>query len=390
MKHNFVIAIMIIAMAPLAGMGIDIYAPALPLLSETFHVSILATGITMTIYLVGYAIGLAVAGPLSDSLGRVKVLNVCLALYLVVTILIIFSPNISSFYVLRFLQGIAVAGPGVMCKVLITDYFSKEQIPKMSANKSIAWALGPVLAPFIGGFLTHHIGWEGSFIFLSIYALGLIILSYVFLRESNPNYVPLNIKTILDNYTMVLRHGRFVSLTLGNSLCYSILVIFSVSGPFLIQRHMGYSAIAYGNSLLLLGFCYFIGTTCSRFLLKFYSLQKIAQFGTMLMGVGFVMLIITAVFGIQSLVVILLCCGLGYLGLGLIFANLMASCIQVFPKNAGTATAVMNSGFVLGAGIMSVLAGLLPANSSLPLGIVFSVICGCVILIIMKYRLDAS
>lgn len=372
---NKLIALSIIFMAPLAGMGIDIYSPALPMMQKALHITAYWGGVTMTIYLVGYALGLAIAGPLSDSLGRIKVLTFGLYAYILVSGLMLFVHSISMLLFMRLLQGIVVSAPGVMFKVLISDHFDEKTLPKMSNNASIAWALGPVVAPFIGGFLAHHFGWQASFGFLALYACVILFLRYTCLSESNPNPVPLRLKTLLCGYVSVLKNTTFIALVVGLSLSYSVFVLFNVNGPFLIQKTLGLSAITYGSTALMLGLCYFCGVTVNRFLIHRFAAQKVTAVGVVGLAIGSLLLLVTGAAHLISLPIIMVGVMLAYLSIGLMFSNILSRCMLVFRDKAGTANAVMNAAFVLGAAVVSALGSHLSFASQAPLGGAYFAMC---------------
>lgn len=365
------IALTIIFMAPLAGMGIDIYSPALPMMQKTLHIDAYWGGLTMTIYLIGYALGLFVAGPLSDSLGRVKVLSIGLYAYIVICLAILFVHSISLLMFMRLLQGVAVAAPGVMFKVLISDHFDEAALPKMSNNASIAWALGPVLAPFIGGVLAHHVGWHASFGFLACYACGILVLRYTCLVESNPNPTPLRLKALLSGYVSIIKHRVFILYVVLLSLSYSVFILFNVNGPFLIQKTLGLSAMSYGSIALILGLSYFIGITLNRFLIHRLNEEKITIVGFFGVVLGAIALLVSGLLGFVSLSVIMMGAIVAYFSVGFIIGNVLSRCMLLFRDRAGTANAVMNAAFVSGSALVSAFGSHLPFESQVPLGIAY-------------------
>lgn len=385
-KNMRLIAFIIIFMAPLAGMGIDIYSPALPLMQDVLHSTSHLGGMTMTVYLIGYGLGLAVAGPLADSLGRVRVLTAGLYAFILINLGILFVNSISALLIMRFLQGIAVAAPGVMFKVLISDHFDETALPKMSNNASIAWALGPVVAPFVGGYLANHFGWHASFGFLAIYAAIILILRYVCLTESNPNPQPLHINSILSNYTEVLKNSTFIALVIALSLIYAVFILFNVNGPFLIQRTLQLNAMTYGSIALILGLFYFFGVTLNRFLILKFDLKKITMVGVMSFCVGALILLISGFLNDITLSIIMIGLMACYFSTGLMFSNILSSCMLVFREKAGTANAVMNSSFVLGAAVISAIGSHLSFASQIPLGFAYLMMSVIIFVILKKNK----
>lgn len=85
--------------------SIDMYLPALPEISRDFDTTTSNTQLTLTLFMVGLAVGQVFVGPLSDFIGRKRPLMVALIVYTVASILCVFAPNIYVMMALRFVQG---------------------------------------------------------------------------------------------------------------------------------------------------------------------------------------------------------------------------------------------------------------------------------------------
>ena len=103
----------ILLMAPLTGASIDIYVPSLPAITNYFGVSVQLVQWTIPSYLIGYSLSQLFCGALSDAWGRRRLLLIGLALYTGTSLLASYSSNLSTLIILRFMQGLGVAGPGV-------------------------------------------------------------------------------------------------------------------------------------------------------------------------------------------------------------------------------------------------------------------------------------
>lgn len=380
-SHKYFIIILIFLMTPMCGIGIDIYSPSLPAIVSYFHTNISLVKLTIPVYLISYGIGHLILGTLSDSLGRKKILIVMVILFILTCIYITFLHNIHLLLFIRMLQGFAVAGPGVIFKSLLTDSFQGKQLQKIIAYNSIVWSLGPIIAPFIGGYLQFYFGWWASFYFLAIYGTMVLLIALFFLPETNKNPVAFNVVTIAKNYRTIVSNKFFMVGLIGVAITYSVLVIFNIIGPFLIQDVMHYSAVDYGHIALLLGIFGFMGPLSNRLLINVYSRDKIilstigcALFISLLM-------IIMAEFWQLNLVILLIPVGLIFYLAAMSNPNFAGLCLSQFPEMAGSASALMGFLFMTVTFIITSLASLLKSSSEVPLAIAYGILMAVCLLI---------
>src|SRR3990167_10454126 len=110
---------MVLLMAPLGGIGIDLYTPSLPAITRHFSVDASLVKLTLSIYLLGLGMGQFVFGFLSDSLGRRRLLLIGMLVYVVISLVMAMSTNIGTLLVFRLLQGLATGAPAVLYRSLI-------------------------------------------------------------------------------------------------------------------------------------------------------------------------------------------------------------------------------------------------------------------------------
>jgi len=183
-KKRIILMILLFSI-PLSGMGIDIYVPSLPALKVFFNEPHSLITLTVSLYLLGFSIGQAFFGPASDSMGRKNILFGGMILFSIFSLLATLTSTVHELLLMRFLQGLAVTAPVVVTKAIVTDLFDKETIKKASTYLVLAWSIGPIIAPAIGGHLQQYFGWRGGFYFLFVYGLILSIFIAIYLSETN-------------------------------------------------------------------------------------------------------------------------------------------------------------------------------------------------------------
>ena len=138
---------------------------------------------------------------------------------------------------------------------LIGDCFEGDDIGRVTSYFSLAYGLVPILSPVIGGHIQDLWGWQANFGFMFIFAAIAFVFIIVKLPETHPptSDSQLHPVTILKNYVKVLREPRYMSAVFGITVSWSMIISFSVLGPFLLQSRLGYSAQVYGWAALFVG-----------------------------------------------------------------------------------------------------------------------------------------
>ncbi len=331
----------------LSGIGTNLYAPSLPAIANHMQISVMLAKNTITIAMFGIAVGCLFFGALMDVVGRKKVIVFGLLIFMVVSFLACFADNIVQFMIIRFIQGVMISTAAIGSRTLLMDNFTGKQLTIAMLYTSIAYGLGPIIGPFVGGILQHYFFWQANFIAYGVYSFILFLLICFGVRDRYIADEAFHFKTIFKNYVQVLCHREFLAgmVILGGVLFFQLL--FAVVGPFVVQEELGYSSIVYGNLSLCIGTAYLLGTLMNRFLIHRYSTQII-----MVMGLVIIMLgcLLQLGFGLclpLSLFTLVVPIGVIVFGCGFIFANVVAASLQLFPKKRGSASAVQVSSLVL-------------------------------------------
>jgi len=298
--NKTMIAFLILFMAPLSGVAVDLYAPSLPAITQYFQVYPAEAKFTIGIYIFGFGLGQLIFGSLSDSIGRKKPLLVGAGVYTLSSLLAIFSPNIAVLFLLRFLQGLFGSAMSVVSKAVITDCFTGKAVIKLSSYYIAVWALGPVVAPAVGGYLQHYFGWRANFLAFVILGASIFFAILVFLPETNRHKHKLHIKTMLSHYAKISRHQLFLASIICLACAYAMLASYSIFAPFLIQVDLGHTAITYGHIALLMGLSYFLGSLTTRPMIHYFSDRKalVISFSGMLVG-GLIFLLCAIFIGLN-------------------------------------------------------------------------------------------
>lgn len=383
------IRFLLLMMAPLPGIGVDLYVPSLPYLVHALHTTPSLIKLTIGLYLFGYAVGPILFGTLSDSYGRKKILYCGLIAYIASCLLIIAIPNIHVMLVLRFVQGFSIGALGAVYKAIASDVIEPGiEMRRFGAATSTTWAVGPMIAPFIGAYLLHYINWQACFVFLLGYA-ALVGLLFLAVPETNRQPVALNVGTVVKNYRIILRHKLFLAAVLCMGTTYSLITIFNVVGPFFIQKILGFSVLQFGHVALLMGAAFFLGGIFNRILVNKFSATSLVKANLILTMLFSVIMLILGIafkssiyyFTIPIFLVLFFAAG--------VFPAGLTMAMSLFPKMAGSASALTGFLFTLMTAIVASAASFLNSAHQTLMGIAYfalSALCLTIYILLTKTK----
>ncbi|MEM9244017.1 MAG: MFS transporter [Pseudomonadota bacterium] len=288
-------------MTPLVGMNTDIYIPSLPAMSIHFHVTKALVQLTVPAYIIAMSIAQLIAGPVSDALGRKKLLLIAVISQIIAVLLILFSPSIYWILCARFIQGMGAAMMIVSARAVVSDIFSGPELKKKISYFTIVFSLGPIIAPFIGSYLQHYFGWQANFIFVLIYAAVIFLLLFITYQETILKPHPFLIKDLWGNYSIILSNKRFLLISLFAGLMLGYSQLFCIVGPFMVQVVLHKSAIVYGHIALFIGLAWFLGNTLNRVLFRYDSKIK-TQFALWIILIAVLLLLLFAQLGFFNVI----------------------------------------------------------------------------------------
>ncbi|ATL32075.1 multidrug effflux MFS transporter [Streptomyces formicae] len=176
----------IAALGAVGPLATDMYVSALPDMARSLGTGAAATQATLTAFLLGVIAGQLVLGPLSDLVGRRPVLLYGTAAFAVFSFGCACAPTIEALTALRFGQGVAGAAGIVVGRAVIVDSYRGIELSRAYATLSAIGALGPVLAPVLGGGLLSVAPWRFVFIALALAGAGLTLAAVRVVPESLP------------------------------------------------------------------------------------------------------------------------------------------------------------------------------------------------------------
>ncbi|PWS26744.1 MFS transporter [Pedobacter yonginense] len=334
-KNQGLATLLAFALIPLSGFATDIYIPSLPTMAGEMGVSSIQVQLTLSIFLISYGVSQLFIGSVLDSFGRYKIGLYALLIFAAASLIIATTHNIYLIYLMRIVHGLTVGAIVVAKRAYFVDLFSGDTLKHYLSLFSIIWSTGPIVAPFIGGYLQSAFGWESNFYFLAGFALLFALLEFLFSGETLKFFTDFQMKKIAEIYLSMIKTTSFTLGIVMLGLAYCMVMVYNMTGPFVIEHQLHFSPVVAGYSSLVLGFAWMVGgfigkATINRPFFKRLAINSLLQ-------VVFVMAMIFSLNFISNLYSLIGFAFIIHVGAGFTFNNYFTFCLSKFPKNAGIA-----------------------------------------------------
>lgn len=256
-------------LAMLGPFSIDTMYPALFKMQQDLGVSEAAIQQSVSIYLLGYAAMSPFHGPVSDMLGRRRVILCGLLTYIAASMGCALSLTLTQLLLFRFAQGISAGAGLIVGRAVIRDLVQGTDAQKLMSQVSLVFAIGPAIAPIIGGWIAPRMHWHSIYWFLSALGIMVFVITWVLLPESHPvrSRLPLRVRVLSKVYRDILTNRKFVVLSLAATANFGAVVLYITSAPSLILRML---------HLTTSDFIYFFGPNIAGMILGSFVNGRIA------------------------------------------------------------------------------------------------------------------
>ena len=350
-------AFLVILLGVLSAFGpfvVDLYLPSLPQLAQFFDTTASMTQLTLITAMIGLAVGQLLLGPMSDKFGRKIPLIISLLIYIISTILLIFSPTIETMIVLRAVQGLSSAGSVVISRAVATDLYRGREMTRFFGLLMTINGIAPIISPILGSLLLEYIGWKGVFFFLAI--IGIVVLLFCLcLKESLIIEKRLKGSVLSTFFTFgkIIKNRMFMSYVGIESFLLAAMFAYIAASPFILQSFYGLSAFTFSLCFGANGAALVIGANIGGKL----SNRTALSFGVL--GFGIVVLYTISTLIIQpNWFLVEIGFFLMLLMMGLTFPAISSLAMESERQYAGSASALLGfTPFFLG-GVVSPLVGI--------------------------------
>ncbi|UEG54432.1 MFS transporter [Mucilaginibacter daejeonensis] len=324
------------ALLPLSGFATDIYIPSLPSMASSLHVGSMQVQFTLTVFLISYGVAQLFVGSLLDSFGRYKISLIATFLFILASLAVAMSSNIYTIYAMRVVHGITVGAIIVAKRAYFVDMFTGDKLKHYLSMFSIIWSTGPIVAPFIGGYFQEAFGWRSNFYFLAFFGALVLVLEMLYSGESLQHFSEFAIKKITGIYATMIGTASFTLGIVMLGLAYSMVMMYNMTGPFIIEHSLHLTPVTAGYSSLVLGFAWMVGGLIGKASINKPFFSRIAL--NVGVQVAFVLIMLACLKFITGLYTLIFFAFIIHVCAGFTFNNFFTFCLSRFPKNAGIAS----------------------------------------------------
>ena len=340
---TFGLTLLLAMLTALGPLSMDMYLPSLPDIAHVLGAPVARTQLTISSYLIGFAVGQMIYGPLSDRYGRRPVLLAAVALYLASTLACAAAQSVDLLIAARLLQGISGSGAIVLARAIVRDVYSGVQAARELSLMGSISATAPIVAPMIGGVLQAGFGWRANFICMSVGGLIALLVAGRLLPETlrpDNRASPLSFFSMMRGYSAVARHRGFLVYLGIITTTYAGLFAWVSGASVVLQGVYGLSAVAFGFTFALGAAGYMLGAMIATRLVVRLGLDRTIGVGVVVIAAGGLSLALAVATGVPGLWLVA-AMALYLAGVGLAMPQAMAGALTPFPDRAGTAASLM-------------------------------------------------
>ena len=338
------------------------HVPMFPEMAKEFDTSATLMKLSVSATFLGAGVGQMFAGPFSDAFGKRRILTTFCFLYALGSLLCAFSTDINMFLSCRFIQGLGIAGAPPIVRALVSEDFSDRTYYRVMATIILLFSISPGVAPILGSFIGHHLGWQEIFYTLFLFAIVSLVITATYRFELKPSEEKLS--TIYKNALKLLGHKRFMAFNLLNAVTFAQLFIFTTLSSFLFRQVFGWSIreFAWVGTALVLGSAG--GSLLTRFLVSHLEPKLVLPWGIGIMLTTSLMLFGLEIAGLTSGRLVLTVAVVYFMGTGVTCSVSTGKALECIKHFKGVASGIIGVSAVLGVSLGTALASIIDDNLS--------------------------
>jgi DHA1 family bicyclomycin/chloramphenicol resistance-like MFS transporter len=343
---TFALTALLAALTAVGPLSTDMYLPSLPDIARDLGASTPLVQFTLSAYLIGFACGQIVYGPISDRHGRKPVLLAAVALFTFGTLVCMVSTSIEMLIVARTLQALGGSGAVVVTRAIVRDLYSGARAGRELSLIGSVMALAPVVAPIGGGVLQTAFGWRSIFVVLAVAGAAAFVVVWRSLPETLAKRAAeaASASSMVRSYRIVAGNRVYLAYLGLGSLSYAGLFAWISGASFVLQNLYGLTPFVFGCVFAVGSLGYLAGSTIAARLVSRFGLGGMSGIGAAALALGGLLACLSIALGLTSSLSLVLPVAVFLAGLGMVLPQSIAGAITPFPERAGAASSLF--GFV--------------------------------------------
>lgn len=348
--------LLLVALTACGTMGMHVIIPALPATARALNMSISTTQLTITLYLIGLAVGQLFYGPVSDRFGRRPVLLVGLTLFTAASVVTACAPNAGVLIGSRILQSIGGCAGLVLGRAAVRDAATPDQAAGQLAMLTLVMSLVPALAPAVGGYLTAYVHWRASYALLAAMGGLTLLVSFLVLPETNRERIGgSSAGSLLAGYATLGRSRAFLGFAAGGACSTTSFYAFMSASPFIFENVLHRPTQEVGLYYILLMGGVGVGSFLANRLSRIVALRRGLRLANVVTIAGAVLFVLFDAFDLLSGPSVTGAVTLFMVGAGMASPFALAGSVSVNPRTIGAASGLYGF-FQMGYGMLCTVA----------------------------------
>lgn len=352
--------ITLVSLVAYAAIATDLYLPAIPYMIVDLGGTTSDGQLTLSVFMVGLALGQLVFGPLSDHFGRIPVVKAGTLLFLVTSVLCALAADFGVMWAMRGLQGMAAASGPVIARAMVRDRYEGNRAAQVMSTLSAAMAIIPMIAPSIGALILQFAAWPAVFVALAAFAaLVLAALSRLPETTSNTSSERLTLGMVLSSFSEMLRRPSFLGYQMAGSFSFAALFVYLSTVAFFLPDVFNIPTSLFGYAFALTVFGFMTGSLINARLVMRFGMDHTLKAGLTISLLAALLVVLLSANANAHLYAMAALSSIFFLGVGLTASNASMGAISQFANKAGSASAVYGFTHALLASAIGAVAGLL-------------------------------
>jgi MFS transporter, DHA1 family, multidrug resistance protein len=358
------LAVLLALLAMFGPFAIDAFFPAFHAVARELEATPWQMQQTISVYLLAYAVMSLFHGPVSDAVGRRRVILVGVTGFLCASIGCALSRSIEQLLLFRALQGVFTGAGLIVGRAIVRDLYDGPQAQKVMAMITLFFGIAPALAPIVGGLVFRVADWHAVFWFLALYGAALLLLCLRVLPETHPREarMPFRPAPLFAAYRAMSLDGRFLLLAACTGFNFGAFFLYISSAPAFVERLLGLGTMGYPWFFVPCIAGMMTGAALSNRFAGRLSPRRTVAIGYSIMGVAMALNLAYDALAPQLTVPwAVLPIALNSVGISLAFPTLSIKMLDRFPRHRGTASSLQ--AFIWGLMTSSIAGALSPLLS---------------------------
>lgn len=349
----------LLALITLSGtLAMHMFVPALPRAARELGASAGAMQDTLSLYILGLAVGQLAYGPLSDRYGRRPLLVAGLALYTAAGLAAAVAPGIRTLLAARLVQALGGCAGLALGRAMVRDTAAPQDAARRLALLNLMVTLGPGLAPLIGGALSETYGWRSIFVALCALGAANIWLTVRRLPETGQRRAGVSAASLAREYGRLLRSPAFLGYAVGGGCSTTAMYAFFAVAPFVFVDELHRSPHEVGVYLALLVAGVSLGSVLASRLVARFPIERLLAWASGAAVLAAFALLGIVLGGALSVPLLLGPMFVFTVGVGVASPMALTKAVGVNPKVIGSAAGLYGSAQMAVGALCTTLAGL--------------------------------